>query len=65
MIYNQDWVKKCVLLTLKSQETTQLVAETEGKPARGCPTWGSIPYTVTKPKHYCGCQEVFADKNVI
>jgi hypothetical protein len=24
-------------------------AETEGKASRDCPTWGSIPYTVTKP----------------
>jgi hypothetical protein len=21
---------------------------------RECPTWGSIPYTVIKPRHYCG-----------
>jgi hypothetical protein len=32
---------------------------------RDCPTWESIPYTVTKPRHYCGCQEVLADKSLI
>jgi hypothetical protein len=21
---------------------------------RDCPTWGSSPYTVLKPRHYCG-----------
>jgi hypothetical protein len=32
---------------------------------RDCPTWGSIPYTDTKPRHYCGCQEVLADRSLI
>jgi hypothetical protein len=34
------------------------------RPSRDCPTWGSIPYTDTKPRHYCGCQEVCADKSL-
>ena len=28
------------------------------RPSRDCPTWGSIPYTVTKSRHYCRCQGV-------
>ena len=32
-------------------------AETEGRSSRDCPTSGFIPYTVTKPRHYCGCHE--------
>jgi hypothetical protein len=28
------------------------------RPSRDCPTWGSNPYINTKPRHYCGCQEV-------
>jgi hypothetical protein len=40
-------------------------AETEGKAIRDCPTWESIPYTLTKPRHYCGCQQVLADRNLI
>ena len=28
-------------------------------------TWGSIPYTVTKPRHYCGCQQAFDDRVLI
>jgi hypothetical protein len=43
---------------------TKCEAETEGK-ARDCPTWDSIPYTVTKPRHYCTCQEVLADRSLI
>jgi hypothetical protein len=34
-------------------------------PSRDCPTWGSIPYTVTKPRHYCGCQQMLADRSLI
>jgi hypothetical protein len=30
-----------------------------------CPTWGSIPYIVTKPKHYCGCLQLLADRSLI
>jgi hypothetical protein len=30
---------------------TKFGAETEGN---DCPTWESIPYTVTKPRQYCG-----------
>jgi hypothetical protein len=54
-------------------ETKCATAETEGKtiqrlkerPSRDCPTWGSIPYTVTTPRHYCGCQQVHADRSLI
>jgi hypothetical protein len=44
---------------------TKYRAETEGKAIRDCPTWGSIPYTVTKPRHYSGCQVVLADRSLI
>jgi hypothetical protein len=40
---------------------TKYGAETEGKAIQDFPTWKSIPDTVTKPRHYCGCQEIFAD----
>jgi hypothetical protein len=32
---------------------------------RDCSTWGSIPYTGAKPRHYCGCQQVLVDKRLI
>jgi hypothetical protein len=28
-------------------------------------TWGPISYTVTKPRHYCGNQQVLADRSLI
>jgi hypothetical protein len=34
-------------------------------PPRDCSTWGFIPYTVTKPRHYCGCQEAHAKRSLI
>jgi hypothetical protein len=41
-------------------------AESEGKTIqRDCPTWGSIPYTVTKSRHCCGCQQVLAERSLI
>ena len=35
------------------------------KPSRECPTWGSIPYTVTKLRHYRGCQKLYADRSLV
>ena len=32
---------------------------------RDCSTWGSIPYTTIKPRHYCGCQQVLADRSLL
>jgi hypothetical protein len=34
------------------------------RPCRDCPTWESIPYTVTKPRHYCRCQQELADRSL-
>jgi hypothetical protein len=28
------------------------------------PYLGAISYTVTKPRHYCGCQEVLASRSL-
>jgi hypothetical protein len=33
--------------------------------SRDCPTWGCIPYTVTKSRHYCGFQQVLAGRSSI
>jgi len=44
---------------------TKCGGETEGKAIQRLPHLGSIPYTDTKPRHYCGCQEVLADRNLI
>jgi hypothetical protein len=39
---------------------TNCGAKTEEKTIRGC-----LTYTVTKPRHYCGCQQVLADRSLI
>ena len=44
---------------------TKCGAETEGKVIQKLPTWGSIPYRDTKPRHYYGSQEVYADRSLI
>ena len=35
------------------------------RPYRDCPIWGSIPYTITKPRHYSREQEMIADRSLI
>jgi hypothetical protein len=35
------------------------------RPFRDCPTWGSIPYINTKPRHYFVCQEVLAGRSLL
>ena len=35
------------------------------RPSRDCSTWWSIPYTFTKPRHCCGCQEVLVDRSCL
>jgi hypothetical protein len=34
-------------------------------PSKNCPSWGSIPYTTTKPRHHCIFQKVIADRTLI
>jgi hypothetical protein len=40
-------------------------AETEGKAIQRLPHVRIHLYTVIKPRHYCGCQQVLADRNLI
>ena len=47
---------------LQRQSVEQRLKE---RTSRDCPTWGSIPYTVTKLKHYCGFQKVLPDRSLI
>jgi hypothetical protein len=51
-------------ISMESIKETKFRAETEG-PSRYCPTWGSITYTTTKPRHYCICPKDFADRTLI
>jgi hypothetical protein len=50
------------LKEIKVQRVEQRLKE---RPSRDCPTWESIPHADTKPRHYCGCQGVLADKSLI
>jgi hypothetical protein len=40
-------------------------AETEEMIIQRLLTWGSIPYTIFKPRYYCGCQQELADRSLI
>jgi hypothetical protein len=44
---------------------TKCGAETEGKASKRLSHLGIIPYTVTKSRHYCGCQHVLAGRSLI
>jgi hypothetical protein len=50
------------LKELQKQSVKQSLKE---RPFRDCPSWGSIPYTVTKPRYYYRCQEVLTDRSLI
>jgi hypothetical protein len=39
--------------------------ETEGMTIKKLPHWGSIPYTITNPRHFCGCQQVLTDRSLL
>jgi hypothetical protein len=43
---------------------TKCGTEMKERPSRDCPTWRSFPYTVTKLRHYCGYQQVLADRRL-
>jgi hypothetical protein len=47
---------------IEKQSMEQTLKE---RPLRDCLAWGSIPSTVTKPRHYCGCQQVLSDRSLI
>jgi hypothetical protein len=47
---------------LKGANIESLEQRLKEIPSREFPTWGAIPYTVTKPRHYFGCQEVHGDR---
>jgi hypothetical protein len=42
-------------IPMEGDTETKCGAETEGKAIQRLPHLGIISYTVTKPRHYCGC----------
>jgi hypothetical protein len=62
-------VDTSVLLTrgnkIPMEGITKCEAETEGMSIQSLPHLGIIPYTTTKTRHYCGCQQELADRSLI
>jgi hypothetical protein len=52
-------------LPMEGAIETKCRAETEGMTIQRLPILEFIPYTVTKPRHYCGCQEEHAERSLI
>jgi hypothetical protein len=52
-------------ITLEELQRQSVEQRLKERPSKGCPTWEFIPYTVLKPRHYCGYQQVLADRNLI
>jgi hypothetical protein len=50
---------------LKQIQGHSLEQSLKERPSGDCPTWGSIPYAATTPRHYCWCHEVLADRGLI
>jgi hypothetical protein len=57
-----EGVSKYPLEEVQRQSLGQKLKE---RPSTDCPIRESIPYTVTKPRHYCGCQKVPTDSILI
>jgi len=54
--------QNCCLKEIPRQRVKQRLKE---QSFRDCPTWGFIAYRDTKPRHYCRCQELLADRSLI
>jgi hypothetical protein len=50
---------------LKEIEGQRVEQRLKKRPSRDCPTWGSFLYADIKPRQYCGCQEVHADRSLM
>ena len=49
----------------KERQGQKMEQKRKERSSRDHPTQGSIPSADTKPRHYCCCQEAFADKNLV
>jgi hypothetical protein len=52
-------------MPMKGVTETKYGAETEGMTIQRLPHLGIHPYTTTKPRHYCGCQQELGDRSLI
>jgi hypothetical protein len=58
-------LRRGINIPIGGDTETMCRTKTEVKVIQRRPTWGSIPDTVTKPRHYCGCQQVLTDSSLI
>jgi hypothetical protein len=58
-------LRKLNKIPMEGVTETTYGSETEGMTIQRLPHLGSISYTTTKPRHYCGCQQELADRNLI
>jgi hypothetical protein len=75
MVEDNEWVKTVCILqsflevaikySLEEIQRQRLEKKLKERTSSDCPPWGSIQYTVTKPRHNCGCQQVLADRSLI
>jgi hypothetical protein len=47
-----DLLRKGNQILTEANMETKCGAELKKRQSRDCPTWGFIPYRVTKPRHY-------------
>jgi hypothetical protein len=52
-------------ILMEGATETKCEAETEGMTIQRLPHLGSLPYTTTKPRHWCGCPQELTDRSVI
>jgi hypothetical protein len=52
-------------ILMRANMETTVEKKLKGRPSRDYPTGGSILYTVTTPRYYCGCQQVLAERSLI
>jgi hypothetical protein len=51
-------------IPMEGVSVTKFGAKMEGRTIQRLSHWGSIPYTTTKPRHYCICHKDFADRTL-
>jgi hypothetical protein len=57
-----EWGNK---ILIGGNTETKYGTDVEGKAIQRLPYQESIPYTITKPRLYCACQQVLAEKSLI
>jgi hypothetical protein len=58
-------LRKGIKIPMGGDRVTKFEQKLKKRSSIDCPTWGSISYILSKPKHYYGCQQVFADTSLI